>query len=389
MQNGGLGYKDYYDMVEKSISKSENNNKQKIYSASTIRNKCENKRKEVLKNIKLESQRNPKTTKKISDFENETNPELRFLTCTSGKLLKYLIRLELQRYKKCQKDKKEQCKLQIVTKIQETNNFKLNTTNITNIIDNIVQNLESFKTKIENIKNTVIENKNKEKEIDYISGNQLITALKSASNIETNELTTTEIVQGINFGNELNKRTSGNNSYACYIMAGIIITVGFIIIVVTGGIVFEIFAAGAVLLGLCATTDFGNYTFSQLKNIYKSRKESQGLLDVKGIPKSAYISEIQLIIEIFKEFKTDIQVIHDYYISKDNNITNITNLCVYTNKTTCSVKRTHLNTIKKLLINMDNIFYIIETNDATTPAELIEAAENNDDGKILVNTEEE
>ncbi len=48
---GGFGYKDYYDMVEKSAKKLSDNGKQKIYSASTHRKICEAQQKKILNTL--------------------------------------------------------------------------------------------------------------------------------------------------------------------------------------------------------------------------------------------------------------------------------------------------------------------------------------------------
>ncbi len=198
---GGFGYKDYYDMVEKSAKKL-SDDKQKAYSASGNRKKCETKQKEILKSL---IKNNKKITEKIklakkdiSKITNTTekeniekakedirkelseegnkNPELRFLDCTSGKLLKYLIRIKLKNYKKClieQKKSEKQLKksskkgssqttdkakdcskkenfLKIVKKETVNNKdiFFLNTTHILKLINDLISIFKKFQEEL-------------------------------------------------------------------------------------------------------------------------------------------------------------------------------------------------------------------------------------------------
>jgi hypothetical protein len=301
-----------------------------MYSASTIRKNCE---KEQTKLISKNNKTNP-----------ELNPELKFLECTSGKLLKYLIRLELKRYEIC----KTNCSLKIV--IKEETIYKLNTEYLLQIIDNIIKNFTIFIDRINNIKNTSPSGDSS----DYISGNQLINTLKSINTIETTIKTNEEQLKYVeNIVIKLQKKSG--NFFACYIIAGIITGLGFGLMFVTMGVIFELFVAGAILFGLCASTDFGNYKFSEFKNIWKSREESGGLLNINAIPKSNYVEEIQVIIQIFNTFKQDISQIQTYYSSSNKDIKK---LCVFTDKTKCLTERTKLDTIKKILKNMDSIFSV-------------------------------
>lgn len=322
---GGL---DYYDMVEISAKKLSDPDKQKIYSASAKRKECEKKQKDILKGLigkeitkeqikkaktdttkitnktELDNIDNAKKdireklseagNKKLSEAENKKlseagnkNEELKFLDCTSGKLLKYLIRIELQNYKKCLIEQKKQqrqskksskkgsstveikdCKkekfLQIVK--MNNNNYFLNTDHILKLITDLLNSFNQIKNKLgpkkddnitETTKNVTEQAKRDKKEgkkkkasfdIPKISQNELTAIIKETLNMSPPPIKDEEI-NNLNLGDRTQK---GGGFNECYRIAKWCIFWGLITFIFGG---FTLIFIGIMIAMSCGFID--------------------------------------------------------------------------------------------------------------------------------------
>ena len=320
MLNGGLGYKDYYDMVENSAKKISNNDKQKDYSASDTRKKCETKQKEILasligkeftkEDIKLAKKDNDTIKQQIrttlSNAGNK-NPELRFLDCTSGKLLKYLIRIELRNYNNCLKKNKKlktektenKCNLNIVTKAD--NKYMLNTQYLLPLIIKIKTSFKSLKEKLDQkLSKNPPETKMSSQELiddlktatgaelktDNVTDKAIADMKQIVGNIQTN---TTDIQNG-------GASSSSSGTEDLFLFGCILLVIGIFVTGATLGAAFPVILIGLLLMSTSVAIEIAS----------KKNKKHRGggvLNNKKIIP----IYEIKQEIEILEQLPEHVQ----------------------------------------------------------------------------------
>jgi hypothetical protein len=342
------GYKDYYDMAEQST---------KYYDGKEIRNICKTKEDEILKNDDLKNlikeYKENNTPEKIDEIKNKLKAlsgtgDLYFLDCTSGKLLKYLIRLELKAYKKCIKTKKGPlaCRKSDMLKIVklQNNNFVLDTKYLIEKINELNGRFTNLKIELNTVKTQKIEKDSSNKN-PKISQAEIKVLIK-------------KIIPQIAKQSGAGCRQEANEYYM----------MGMLLLIVGIGI-FLIFM-GAIVDMAC------DFTPRNMQGGYKNNKVSAIDYSVnmanlhggmkfddmfKSTEESIYIDGmiggIDNVIEIFNSFKSDVTALQNFKVNKDQpQLKKLEKVCSYANKDICFESRKNLDFIKKLLKSIDDAY---------------------------------
>ena len=342
------GYKDFYDMAEQST---------KYYDGKEIRNACKVKEDEILKNDDLKKlikeYKENNTPEKIDEIKKKLKTlsrtgDLYFLDCTSGKLLKYLIRLELKAYKKCIKTKKGPlaCKKSDMLKIVklQNNNFVLDTVYLIEKINELNGRFTKLKTDLGTVKTQKIE-KDSSNENPKISQAEIKVLIK-------------KIIPQITKQSGAGCRQEANEYYM----------MGMLLLIVGVGI-FLIFM-GAIVDMAC------DFVPRKLQGGYKNNKlysldYSVNMANLHGGMKfddmfksteetiyiDGMIGGIDNVIEIFNSFKSDVTALQNFKVNKDQpQPKKLEKVCTYVNKDICFESRKNLDFIKKLLKSIDDAY---------------------------------
>ncbi len=341
-----IGYRDYYDMAEQST---------KYYDAKEIRNACKTQEDIILKNDDLKKlikqYKENNTPEKIDEIKKKLKElsktgDLYFLDCTSGKLLKYLIRLELKAYKKCIKTKKGPfaCRKSDMLKIVklQNNDFVLDTKYLIEKINELNGRFTNVKTELSAVKNkkTTAENPNPK-----ISQAEIKVIIK-------------KIIP------QIAKQTGGGcrqeaNEY--YLMGMLLLIVGIGIFLIFMGAIVDMACdfmpksmRGGYKNNKLYSLDYsvnmvnlhGGVNFDDM---FKSTEET---IYIDGM-----IEGLNNVVTIFNRFKSDVIALQKFKATKDQiQPTNLEKVCTFANKDICFESRTNLDFIKKLLKSIDNAY---------------------------------
>ncbi len=343
------GYRDYYDMAEQST---------KYYDAKEIRNACKTQEDIILKNEDLkkliEDYKKNNTPEKIDEIKNKLKTlnvgDLYFLDCTSGKLLKYLIRLELKAYKKCIKTKKGPfaCRKSDMLKIVklQNNDFVLDTKYLIEKINELNGRFTNVKTELSAVKNkkTTAENPNPK-----ISQAEIKVIIKKIIPQIAKQ-------EGGNLKGECRREA---NEY--YFMGMLLLIVGIGIFLIFMGAIVDMACdfmpknmrggnrnnkLSAIDYSVNMTNLHGGMKFDDM---FKSTEET---IYIDGM-----IGGIDNVIEIFNSFKSDVTSLQNFKANKDQpQLKKLAKVCSYANKDICFESRKNLDFIKKLLKSIDDAY---------------------------------
>ena len=335
-----FGYKDYYDQVDYSI------NDKKMYDGNLIRKKCNTEQDKLIKSNRIN------LDNKLSlDIRNINN--LYFLDCTSGKLLKYFIRIELKNYNKYKKinkkiideqkknnkeDKINELKQQYLKiVIKENNIYKLDIIYLKDITEKIIRLLELIKNKIntingiisyEKMKNIIQETINENTDITNVNIQNLLPPdLNDASvkNVAT-VMSETNIEEPVK--NRGVSQLHGNLKFSSCLVGTLIGSA-----LIAGAVIALISSLGASILISIFMIIIGIVIIS-------ASCDNKNHYDI-----TTYFNNI---INIYKKFIEDLQ---SYNMNKD-----ILDTCVYNHDKLCEIDKSTKKILKKILSQMDTIF---------------------------------
>ena len=367
MLNGGLGYEDYYDQVKKSIAD------EKIYKAVDIRKKCNDKQKIIIKDItttdKSLLEKKTKTDEDIKKIrgilmQKNIKDELYFLDCTSGKLLKYFVRIELKLYKKCLKDqeadkKKQKVKInktvkQEIVETCRTKNLKIVKKDMNGVFFLDTDHIKNLNTTITGKLTKIIEEINKIPD-EMLSSKEVEDIVFKGNKKDKDEWLKKYKTQ-IDKNSKKKGQKGGKNR--CYNITISIFPwrdiflnfLWFTFLLLNGLLLIIIFLNICIYLSCCL--------FAEPMCGGGDKKDTSS---DRVIPKQGMIDNIQKVIEIFATFIGDIDNVKKFQDDKQNK--NITSMCSYNDPKTCFEKRKDLDFIKKLLKGMDDVFDTADKNE--------------------------